>query len=91
MAFAWMSFTNPQMMLLDEPESHLDIETIDALAVALTEYPGAVVIVSHDERLVSLVCNEMWIVHQGQVQVWDKDWAAYKKVLQAELNDMTLQ
>lgn len=67
------------------------VQTIDALAMALNDYPGAVVIVSHDERLVSLVCNEMWIVHQGEVIQWDKDWDAYKKTLQKELGDMTLQ
>lgn len=85
MAFAWMSFTKPNLLLLDEPESHLDLETIDALAMALNDFNGAVVIVSHDERLVSLVCNEMWVVHDGEVIAWEKDWEAYKKQLLKEL------
>jgi len=54
LVFAWMGFSQPQMMILDEPENHLDIETVDALAMALNDFDGAVIIVSHDERLVQV-------------------------------------
>ncbi len=58
---------------------------MDALAVALNDYNGAVVIVSHDERLVSLVVNDLYIVDQGRVAAWDKDWDAYRRLLEKEL------
>lgn len=63
----------------------MDIDTVDALAVALNDYNGAVVIVSHDERLVSLCVNEMWVVDKGKVTPWEKDWAAYQKMLEKDL------
>jgi ATP-binding cassette subfamily F protein 3 len=85
LVFAWMSYTNPHFLVLDEPENHLDVDTVDALAVALNDFNGAAVIVSHDERLVSLCANEMWIVDSGTVKPWAKDWEAYKKVLIKEL------
>ena len=85
LVFAWMSYSNPHFLVLDEPENHLDVDTVDALAVALNDYNGAVVIVSHDERLVSLCMNEMWIVDQGKCAVWNKDWEAYKAKLVKEL------
>ncbi len=64
----------------------MDVDTVDALAVALNDYNGAVVIVSHDERLVSLVVNDLQIVDQGQVKTWEKDWEAYRKMLEKELS-----
>lgn len=87
LVFAWMSFQQPHLMVLDEPENHLDIDTVDALAVALNDYNGAVVCVSHDERLVSLCMNEMWVVHEGKCKVWSKDWDAYKRMLERELDE----
>ena len=91
-------------MVLDEPENHLDVDTVDALAVvskewscfcffvlsffaqALNDYNGAVVVVSHDERLVSLCVNELWVVDSGSVSPWEKDWDAYRKTLEKELS-----
>jgi ATP-binding cassette subfamily F protein 3 len=58
---------------------------VDALAVALNDYNGAVVIVSHDERLVSLVVNDLYIVDSGKVSPWEKDWDAYRRLLEKEL------
>ncbi|KAI6242236.1 ATP-binding cassette sub-family F member 3 [Aphelenchoides fujianensis] len=52
----------PNFLILDEPTNHLDVETVDALGAALNEFPGGVVLVSHDERLIDLVCEELWVV-----------------------------
>lgn len=54
--FAWLAWQNPHMLFLDEPTNHLDIETIDALAEAINEFEGGMMLVSHDFRLIQQVC-----------------------------------
>ena len=53
--------------ILDEPTNHLDIETIEALGVGLTNYKGGVILVSHDQRLITMVCQELWVCSKGKV------------------------
>ncbi|KAI8812857.1 P-loop containing nucleoside triphosphate hydrolase protein [Cladochytrium replicatum] len=65
-AFAWLAMTNPHILLLDEPTNHLDIDSIDALAKALREFKGGIAIVSHDERFLDAVCNEVWVCAGGR-------------------------
>lgn len=65
LAFAQLAWRQPHVLLLDEPTNHLDLETIEALAFALNDFGGGVVLVSHDERLISLVCDEIWSVNPG--------------------------
>jgi ATP-binding cassette subfamily F protein 3 len=60
--FATMALSQPHILLLDEPTNHLDIDTVDVLAKALNDFTGGVVLISHDERLLTLVCNELWEV-----------------------------
>lgn len=55
--FAWLAWQNPHMLFLDEPTNHLDIETIDALAEAINEFEGGMMLVSHDFRLIQQVCT----------------------------------
>ncbi len=57
--FAWLAWRFPHLLLLDEPTNHLDIETIDALADALNERDGGLVLVSHDFRLINQVAKEI--------------------------------
>merc|ERR1712038_1469463 len=60
-AFAVLCGHNPNFLILDEPTNHLDIETIEALGHALIKYKGGVILVSHDEKLIRMVCKELWV------------------------------
>lgn len=85
---AWMAFKHPHMLILDEPTNHLDIESIDALADAINEFEGAVVVVSHDLRLIAQIAEEIWIVEKGHVRIYEGDIADYKEYVQAEIQRM---
>ncbi|EFA76464.1 ABC transporter-related protein [Heterostelium album PN500] len=79
-----IAYTKPHVLLLDEPSNHLDIDTVDALCQALNEFQGGILMVSHDERLISLVCDEIWYFdgednEAKEVKVFDGDWSDYKK------------
>ncbi|WP_109564781.1 ABC-F family ATP-binding cassette domain-containing protein [Jannaschia seohaensis] len=71
----------PHLLILDEPTNHLDIESREALVTALTEYDGAVVLVSHDMHLLSLVADRLWLVKDGTVEPYDGDLESYRKML----------
>ncbi|WP_170513557.1 ABC-F family ATP-binding cassette domain-containing protein [Ruegeria atlantica] len=73
----------PHMLILDEPTNHLDIESREALVEALTEYSGAVVLVSHDMHLLSLVADRLWLVSDGTVKPFEGDLEAYRAMLLA--------
>jgi len=79
--FAWLAWQTPHLLLLDEPTNHLDIETIDALAEAINDFEGGMLLVSHDFRLISQVAEEIWICEKETVTKWDKDIFAYKEHL----------
>ncbi|PWN94194.1 putative iron inhibited ABC transporter 2 [Acaromyces ingoldii] len=82
--FAQLAMENPHVLLLDEPTNHLDMSSIDALAQAIREFEGGVVIVSHDFRLISQVAQELWEVKDKKIvnlTKQDVDIAAYKKIL----------
>lgn len=88
--FAAISLSNPHILLLDEPTNHLDMQSIDALADALEEYTGGVIIVSHDARLLSRVCDdeeraEVWIVDNGTVTRYNGDFEDYRDDLIREI------
>jgi len=71
----------PHMLILDEPTNHLDIESREALVNALTDYTGAVILVSHDMHLLSLVADRLWLVKDGRVGAFDGDLEAYRDQL----------
>ena len=71
----------PHLLILDEPTNHLDIESREALVEALTAYTGAVILVSHDMHLLSMVADRLWLVKDGQVTPYAEDLEAYRKLL----------
>lgn len=78
LALALLAWRRPHVLLLDEPTNHLDLDMRDALTFALDAYSGAVVLVSHDRSLVRAVADELWLVADGRVQVFDGDLGDYK-------------
>ncbi len=73
----------PHLLILDEPTNHLDIESREALVVALNDYRGAVILITHDAHLIELVADRLWLVHGGRVTPYDDDLAAYRRTLLA--------
>ena len=75
------SLDAPHLLILDEPTNHLDIESREALVEALTKYSGAVIIVSHDIHLLSLVADRLWLAKNGTVKPYEHDLETYRKSL----------
>src|SRR5690606_27110847 len=73
----------PHMLILDEPTNHLDMESREALVEALTAYTGAVILVSHDMHLLSLVADRLWLVKGGRVTPYEDDLESYRTMLLA--------
>jgi ATP-binding cassette subfamily F protein 3 len=71
----------PHLLILDEPTNHLDIESREALVEALTAYSGAVILVSHDMHLLSMVADRLWLVKDGHVTSYDDDLESYRRLL----------
>lgn len=84
-AFASMCMGRPNFLVLDEPTNHLDIETIEALGKAITKFTGGVILVSHDERLIRMVCKELWICGNGTVKSIEGGFDEYRKIVEQEL------
>ncbi|GAN59584.1 glycosyl transferase family 1 [Acetobacter cibinongensis] len=71
----------PQMLILDEPTNHLDLDARDALVRALSDFEGAVLLISHDPHLVELVADRLWLVADGKVTPFEGDMAEYRSWL----------
>jgi len=78
----------PNLLLLDEPTNHLDLATREALAMALNEFEGTVMLVSHDRALLRSVCDEFWMVSRGGVEPFDGDLDDYQRYLLDEAKRM---
>jgi len=78
--FSSLSFKRPHIYFLDEPTNHLDIESVDALAKALQDYEGGLIIISHDQRLISTVCNQIWVCRGNKkVEIYDGTFEDYRQ------------
>jgi ATP-binding cassette subfamily F protein 3 len=77
LALALIAWRRPNVLLLDEPTNHLDLEMREALAEALSIFPGAIVLVSHDRHLIGLVCETFWRVADGKVELFKGDLDEY--------------
>jgi len=82
LALALIVWRKPNLLLLDEPSNHLDVDTREALARALAEFPGSVLLVSHDRHLLRTTVDNFWIVADGRVQPFDGDLEDYRDWLQ---------
>ncbi len=71
----------PQLLILDEPTNHLDIDAREALVKALSDYEGAVLLITHDPHLVELVADRLWLVGDGTVRPYDGDMDEYRALL----------
>ena len=81
LVLAMLVWQRPNLLLLDEPTNHLDLTTREALSMALNEFEGTVMLVSHDRALLREVCDEFWLVTRGGVQPFDGDLDDYQKWL----------
>jgi len=81
LVLAMIVWQRPNLLLLDEPTNHLDLATREALAMALNEFEGTVMLVSHDRALLRAVCDEFWLVGRGQVGPFDGDLDDYQRYL----------
>jgi len=91
LAFAELAWSTPHLLMLDEPTNHLDLETIEGLAMALNKFEGGVVLVSHDDRLVSMIADELWVVTPGKdrdtpgrVTVFEGSFDEYREMLRTD-------
>ena len=76
-----MVWQRPNLLLLDEPTNHLDLTTREALSMALNEFEGTVMLVSHDRALLRAVCDEFWLVSKGGIAPFDGDLDDYQQFL----------
>ncbi|HYN11213.1 MAG TPA: ATP-binding cassette domain-containing protein [Burkholderiales bacterium] len=81
LALALIVWRRPNLLLLDEPTNHLDLETREALAVALAQFEGTLVLVSHDRHLLRATTEQLLIVSQGSLQAFDGDLDDYRDSL----------
>ena len=81
LVLALVAYLRPNLLLLDEPTNHLDLEMRQALSVALQEFPGAVVLVSHDRHLLNSVADDLLVVHDGRAVPFDGDLEDYARWL----------
>jgi len=90
-ALAAITYTNPHVLLLDEITNHLDIESIDAICSALNRFAGGILVVSHDSRLLSMVCDEIYIVDKGTVTQYPEDFRSYRAMMLKNLRKSSVQ
>lgn len=80
-ALALLVYRRPHIILMDEPTNHMDIDAVNALAVALNNFNGGLVIVSHDEYFVESVCSEIWICGKKKCERFNGNFMDYRKLI----------
>ena len=81
LVLALIVWQRPNLLLLDEPTNHLDLATREALAMALNDFDGTVMLVSHDRHLLRAVCDDFWLVARGELHPFDGDLDDYQRYL----------
>ena len=80
-----ITFDGAHLLILDEPTNHLDIDSRAALMDAINEFPGAVILISHDRSLIDTCVDRLWVAEGGTIKAWDGDLDDYRKhMLQSE-------
>jgi ATP-binding cassette subfamily F protein 3 len=77
-SFAIITWEKPHILMLDEPTNHLDFDAINALIVALNNFEGGLVVVSHDEYFLNALCDRLYIVNKKKVKAFDGDLNSYR-------------
>jgi ATP-binding cassette subfamily F protein 3 len=78
-----MAHAKPHVLILDEPTSHLDIDSREALIHAINEYEGAVLLITHDIYLAEACADRLWLVYHGRARQYDGDLEDYRKLVAA--------
>jgi ATP-binding cassette subfamily F protein 3 len=84
-SFAMITWEKPHILMLDEPTNHLDFDAINALIVALNNFEGGLVVVSHDEYFLNALCDRLYIVNKKKVKAFDGDLKDYRKQVTKQL------
>jgi len=89
LALAIIAWQQPNLLILDEPTNHLDLEMRHALTIALQQYQGAVLLVSHDRHLLRNTVDELWLVNHGQLNAYDGNLKDYQQLLREQHKSLT--
>ena len=79
--FALASFHAPHILVLDEPTNHLDVDSREALVMAINDYEGAVILISHDRHIIETCADQLWLVNDGTVKPFDGDMDDYTRLV----------
>ena len=79
--FALASFHAPHILVLDEPTNHLDVDSREALIMAINDYEGAVILISHDRHIIETCVDQLWLVNDGTVKPYDGDMDDYTRLV----------
>ena len=79
--FMLATFHKPHVLVLDEPTNHLDIDSREALVMAINDYEGAVILISHDRHIIETCADQLWLVKDGTVQPYDGDMEDYTNLV----------
>mmetsp|Transcript_4567 Transcript_4567/g.8621 ORF Transcript_4567/g.8621 Transcript_4567/m.8621 type:complete len:732 (-) Transcript_4567:377-2572(-) len=78
-AFAKITWERPHLLIMDEPSNHLDVASVEALIIAINMFEGGVVLVSHDQYLIEMCAEEIWVVHEGKLTEFKGNFQEFKK------------